>query len=213
MEAEFWHERWRENRLGFHQETPNALLVAHLDALGLKPGDTVFVPLCGKTLDIPWLLSRGLRVTGAELSEIAVRDLFAGMDVTPVIETVGALKRYSADGVEIYAGDIFDLTAEVLGHVDAVFDRAALVALPEEMRGRYAAHVAEITGRARQLLITFDYDQSVMDGPPFSVPGNVVRALYGAAFSIGLLEGVEVEGGLKGFCPATEEIWLLEARA
>ena len=213
MEAEFWHERWRENRLGFHQEKPNALLVEHLGALELKPGDTVFVPLCGKTLDIPWLMSQGLRVSGAELSEIAVRDLFDGMGVMPEIESVGPLKRYSADGVEIYAGDIFDLTAEVLGRVDAVFDRAALVALPGETRRRYAAHLAAITGRARQLLITFDYDQSVMDGPPFSVTGDMVRALYETDFSIARLEGTEVAGGLKGIAQATEEIWLLEERA
>ena len=213
MEAEFWHERWHENRLGFHQEKPNALLVEHLDALRLRPGGTIFVPLCGKTLDIPWLMSQGLRVSGAELSEIAVRDLFDGMGVMPEIESVGPLKRYSADGVEIYAGDIFDLTAEVLGRVDAVFDRAALVALPGEMRRRYAAHLAAITGRARQLLITFDYDQSVMDGPPFSVTGDMVRALYETDFSIARLEGTGVAGGLKGIAQATEEIWLLEERA
>ena len=211
MEADFWHERWRENKLAFHQPKPNALLVAHLDALGLNAGDVVFVPLCGKTLDIPWLLSQGLRVSGAELSEIAVRDLFDGMSVTPEIETIGNLKRYSAEGVEIYAGDVFELTAEVLGKVDAVFDRAALVALPEKMRAGYAAHVAEITSRAPQLLITFDYDQAVMDGPPFSVTGDMVEALYSQVFSIRLLAGVEVEGKLKGIAEAIEEIRLLRA--
>ena len=154
MEAEFWHERWREEKHGFDQAAPNALLVAHLDALALKPGNRVFVPLCGKTVDIPWLLEQGLRVVGAELSETAVGQLFETMGVAPEIADLGSLKRYSSDGIDIFAGDIFDLSAGALGDVDAVFDRAALVALPEEMRARYSAHLSEITGNAPQLLLS-----------------------------------------------------------
>ena len=209
MEAEFWHERWREDKHGFDQAAPNPLLVAHFDALALKPGERVFVPLCGKTVDIPWLQEQGLHVVGAELSETAVEQLFEIMGVTPEIVDLGNLKRYSGDGIDIFAGDIFDLSAGVLGDVDAVFDRAALVALPEEMRARYSAHLSEITGNAPQLLITFDYDQSIMPGPPFSVPEEMVRRYYGATFTITRLGGVEVAGNLKGIAPATEEIWLL----
>ena len=81
----------------------------------------------------------------------------------------GSHRRYSADGIDIFAGDIFEITADVLGPVDAVYDRAALVALPEGMRRRYAAHLAGITAVAPQLLVTFEYDQAEMDGPPFSI--------------------------------------------
>lgn len=213
MDAEFWHERWRENRLGFHQAQPNALLVRHIGALGVAPGARVFVPLCGKTLDIPWLLSQGFRVAGAELSELAIQQLFDEMSVTPEITQAGALKRYSADGLDVFVGDIFDLDAGTLGPVDAVFDRAALVALPDGMRDRYGTHLTQITGHAPQLLICFDYDQSVMAGPPFSVPAGTVLGLYEADFAITLLEAAEVAGGLKGMCPATEEIWHLTRKA
>lgn len=212
MDASFWHERWDTNRIGFHQEKPNPLLVTHLNDLGLAAGDRIFVPLCGKTLDIPWLLAQGHRVVGAELSSVAVEQLFAEMQVEPETTEHGALKRYRADGVDIFAGDIFDLDADLLGPVQAVFDRAALVALPTEMRARYASHLASITHTAPQLLITFEYDQDVMAGPPFSVVSSEVLGHYAEAFSIDRLTAVEVAGGLKGICPATEVMWRLQPK-
>ena len=213
MDAQFWHDRWQEGRLGFHEGRVNRMLEAHVGALGLLPGQRVFLPLCGKTVDIPWLLAQGYRVAGAELSEIALRDLFAEMGVVPEVTETGAHRRYSASGVEIFAGDIFELTAETLGQVDAVYDRAALVALPEGMRERYAAHLAAITGRAPQLLVTFDYDQSVMDGPPFAVDEAGLRRCHGARFEIERLAEAEVPGGLKGVCPAIESAFLLRPSA
>lgn len=209
MDHDFWRERWRENRLGWQQPAPHPMLVRHLSALKLEPGARVFVPLCGKTLDISWLLGNGFRVTGAELVETAVQQLFAGLGVEPEIERLGAFSRYWADGIDIFVGDVFALDRATLGPVDAVYDRAALVALPETIRPSYAAHLAEITSRAPQLLITFDYDQSRMDGPPFSVSDEEVRALYAGAYEVALLESAEVEGGLKGACPAIEKIWAL----
>ena len=212
MDAEFWRQKWRDGQLGWHQSKPHPMLVRHLTALGVAPGARVFVPLCGKSLDLGWLLGAGYRVAGVELVEGAVRQLFEGLGVKPEVAQAGRLKRYSADGIDVFVGDLFDLDAKALGPVDAVFDRAALVALPAETRRRYAAHLAEITSRAPQLLITFDYDQSVMDGPPFSVSEEEVRALYGSAFSVEPLESAEVPGGLKGFCPAMEHGWRLAAR-
>lgn len=211
MQADFWHDKWQANQIGFHRETPNPLLVNHFHALNLSQGARVFVPLCGKTRDIGWLLSQGHRVAGAELSEIAIRQLFEELDVTPEVASIGSLKQYSASGIDIFVGDIFDLTAEALGKVDAVFDRAALVALPEEMRVQYSEHLAGITQKAPQLLITFDYDQSIMNGPPFSVIGPEVAEHYGVAYAIDKLDSVEVEGGLKGMCPAMADVWALRA--
>ena len=209
MDAQFWHDRWQEGRLGFHEGRVNRMLEAHVGALGLRPGERIFLPLCGKAADLPWLLSRGYRVAGAELSEIAVRDLFAGMGVTPEVTETGSHRRYSADGIDIFAGDIFEITADVLGPVDAVYDRAALVALPEEMRRRYAAHLAGITAGAPQLLVTFEYDQAAMDGPPFSVTGDEVARCHGARFDIEVLADAEVPGGLKGLVAAREKAMLL----
>lgn len=211
MDAQFWHDRWQEGRLGFHEGRVNRMLEAHVGALGLGGGDRVFLPLCGKAVDIAWLLSRGYRVAGAELSEIAVRDLFGEMGVVPEVSEAGAHWRYGAEGVEIFVGDIFALTADMLGAVDAVYDRAALVALPEGMRRRYAAHLAELTGAVPQLLVTFDYDQAAMEGPPFSVDEAEVARCHGARFSAKMLADKEVPGGLKGIVPAREKAWLLRA--
>lgn len=205
MEADFWHERWENAQIGFHEGEVNRMLAAHLDALSVAPGSRVFLPLCGKTRDIAWLLAKGYRVVGAELSEIAVQQLFDGLPLVPKVMQTGPLKRYAAEGIDILVGDIFDLTAEVLGPVDAAFDRAALVALPEEMRGRYTSHIATVTQRAPQLLVTFEYDQSVMNGPPFSLSQSEVEDRYGAHYDITLLADAEVQGGLKGVCPAREK--------
>ena len=209
MEAEFWHERWRENRLGFHQSDYNALMVAHFDRLELGEDARVFVPLCGKTRDIAGLLTRGYRVVGAELSDLAVNQLFADLGIAPALSDAGPLQHYAAPGIEVFVGDIFDLEAERLGHVDAVYDRAAVVALPKDMRGSYAAHMHAITHGAPQFLLSFEYDQSAMEGPPFSVDAAELERIYGQTFTLTPLVEAEVEGGLKGTVPATERAWLL----
>jgi len=209
MEADFWHTRWENAQIGFHEGEVNRMLAAHLEALPIAPGARIFLPLCGKTRDIAWLLSKGYRVAGAELSEIAVQQLFDELPLVPKVTQAGPLKRYAATEIDILVGDIFDLTPEILGPVDAVFDRAALVALPDDMRGRYTDHIATITQRAPQLLVTFEYDQSVMNGPPFSLTEAEVRGHYSARYDITLLEDAEVKGGLKGVCPASEKAFLL----
>ncbi|MEO1493528.1 MAG: thiopurine S-methyltransferase [Pseudomonadota bacterium] len=212
MDTAFWHERWESGQIGFHEGEGNALLTTHLDVLGLERGARVFVPLCGKTRDIPWLLSKGYRVIGAELSEIAVRDLFSDIDVTPEISAIGDLTLYRADGVDVFVGDVFALDAATLGAVDAVYDRAALVALPDDMRARYAAHIPAITGGVPQLLITFDYDQAVMPGPPFSVPPAAVHRFFDAGFTVTEVSRRPVEGKLKGQAEAVEILWHLVPR-
>lgn len=209
MDASFWHAKWEKSEIAFHQEDVNPLLLDHFGALSLPAGSRVFVPLCGKTRDILWLLQSGYRVVGAELSRLAVEQLFAEMDLAPSVNQAGPLTHFAAEDIDIYVGDIFELSAAQLGQVDAVYDRAALVALPTAMRQRYADHLAAITGRARQLLIAYDYDQSLQNGPPFAVGAAEVRSLYEPYFQVTLLASVEIVGGLRGKCPATEHVWLL----
>jgi thiopurine S-methyltransferase len=209
MKANFWHDRWAAQKIGFHQRNGNALLVAHFAALGLAPGSRVFVPLCGKTRDIAWLMAQECRVVGAELSETAVQQLFAEMDIVPDVTPVGALTLYAVEGLDVFVGDIFALTSEDLGHVDAVYDRAALVALPDTMRGRYVDHVVAITGAARQLVVTFTYDQTLMNGPPFSISEATMMAQYDTTYDLQTLQTLDVSGGLNGSVPATETAWLL----
>lgn len=213
MEANFWHERWAKNEIGFHEPEFNILLTTHFHLLALPPGSRVFVPLCGKTRDIAWLLQAGYHVAGAELSELAVRQLFEELGIKPVVTYAGRLKQYEAPGLNIQVGDIFDLSPQLLGKIDAIYDRAALVALPAPMRKRYAAHLLALTHGAPQLLICFEYDQRQMDGPPFSVDRSEVRELYAARYQLRIVETRYVVGGLKGKCSAEEIVWLLTPQA
>lgn len=208
MQPDFWHERWATSQIGFHESQVNPQLVAHFEALALAKAARVFVPLCGKTLDIDWLLSHGYRVAGAELSAIAVAQVFQRLGTPPKIDRVAGMQRQSAAGLDIFVGDIFSLSADALGPVDGVYDRAALIALPPPMRRRYAAHLDTLTRGAPQLLVTLEYDQHCMEGPPFSVPGDEVRELYGNRAPMQRASR-EIPGGLKGKCPAVERVWLL----
>ncbi|MCE3225266.1 MAG: tpm [Nitrospira sp.] len=210
MDAQFWHDRWANNEIGFHKSEANPLLVKYFTELALAKGSRVFVPLCGKTLDIPWLLSNDYRVAGAELSPIAIEELFAQLGVEPTITRNGGTDHYRADNIDIFVSDIFDVTRKVLGPVDAIYDRAALVALPENLRIQYTEHVTEITDHAPQLLICYEYDQRVTEGPPFSISNEEVRRHYGHRYNLTLLTSADVPGGLKGKCTATEHVWLLQ---
>ena len=210
MDTSFWLQRWEKNVIGFHKSEANPVLVKYFTQLSLVKGSRVFVPLCGKTLDIAWLLSNGYRVAGAELIEMAIEQLFAELEVEPKISDVGEVRRYSAENIDIFVGNIFDVSSKVLGPVDTIYDRAALVALPEEMRNRYTAHLMEVTDKAPQLLITYEYDQNLMEGPPFSVSEEEVNQHYGDNYDLTLIVSANVPGGLKGKCAAKENAWLLQ---
>ena len=214
MEHSFWHDRWATNQIGFHQPAANPLLVTHCAALALPSAGRVLLPLCGKTLDIAWLLAAGYQVVGVELSELAVQQLFAELGATPCIQVLNdALQRYETDNLTVFVGDIFALNREQLGPVDAIYDRAALVALPATLRSRYASHLTAISAGARQLLISFDYEQSQLPGPPFAVLAEELSELYGRHYELQALARQPLAGGLKGQCPADEVVWLLQPRA
>jgi thiopurine S-methyltransferase len=210
MDAGFWRKMWENNEIAFHENQANPLLVKYFKALSLAGGGRVFVPLCGKTLDIAWLLSNGFRVAGAELIETAIEQLFTELRVEPKISGDGEIKRYSAKNIDILVGDIFAISGKMLGSVDAIYDRAALVALTEEMRHRYTAHLMEITDKAPQLLLTYEYDQNLMEGPPFSISNEEVNQHYRDSYDLTLITSKNIPGGLKGKCAATENVWLLK---
>lgn len=212
MDEQFWHKKWESKDIAFHAATPNPLLLSYFDQLGLANNARVFLPLCGKTLDIGWLLSQGYRVAGAELSTVAVEELFSELGLTPMRSELGAVQRYQAHHLDIFVGDIFALTSELLGPVNAIYDRAALVALPDTLRAAYTALLKEITHTAPQLLINYDYDQTAQAGPPFSISDAELASHYQAAYHVQLLSSNAVAGGLKGKCPALEKVWLLRAR-
>jgi len=212
MEPQFWHQRWALNEIGFHEPIVNPMLANHLDHLHLSPGDRIFLPLCGKTLDIDWLLAQGMKVVGVELSEIAIKALFDHLQLTPVIVNLGVVQHYSAPNLDIFVGDIFAVSAAMLGPVHAVYDRAALVALPTPLRDQYAAHLPQLSGAVPVLQVIFSYDQTQMDGPPFSITEAELGRLYGHSYQLSMLETKAVPGGMRGKVPATESAWLLMHR-
>ena len=178
VEAEFWLQRWREGSTPWHEGAPNEALRRHLDRLELRSGDRIFVPLCGKAEDMWWLHERELEVLGIDLSPIAGREF---LDVHGLEFTESRDSRYSvleSPGFRLFAGDFFALEADDLAGVAAVYDRAALVALPPPMRRRYAERLNTLVG-APILLISMVYPEHEIDGPPFSVPESEVRALFG----------------------------------
>lgn len=196
MEHTFWHNKWEINQLGFHLDYVHPLLKRNLELFQvngvLKDTNKIFIPLCGKTLDIQYLLNLGYQVVANDLSEIAAKAVFEQLKIKAEISIWPGGKVYSAAGLTYYVGDFFQLKQENLGNVALVYDRAALIALPESMRLEYAQQMAKITQHASQLLITLDYDQTIAGGPPFAVPTQEVEALYGGAYPIQLIEEADI---------------------
>lgn len=188
MEEAFWQARWAQGQIGFHLQEVNPYLQQHWPSLSIAPGSQVLVPLCGKSLDMAWLAGQGLRVLGVELAERAVEDFFAEQGLQPEVEQQGVLRLYRAAGVEIYCGDFFNVQAEHVAGCTALYDRAALIALPETMRARYVEHLAAILpGNCRGVLVSLEYAQEEMSGPPFSVSQAEIDARLSPYWQIELL--------------------------
>ena len=193
MNPEFWHARWSQGEIGWHQDEINAHLQEHWTRIGTDAGARVFVPLCGKTLDLLWLAGQGHRVLGVEISPLAVDAFFAENALTPEIVEEWPFLRYRVDELEILCGDFFDLTPAHLQGVTAVFDRASLVAMPPQIRARYAEHLHSILQpESGLLLVTLEYDQAEMSGPPFSVEDAEVSALLGDHYRLDRLAELDV---------------------
>jgi thiopurine S-methyltransferase len=180
MQPEFWKSRWNEGKIGFHEGAPNAFLARH--ALRIVDRRRVLVPLCGKTEDLAFLAAHNHEVIGIELVEDAVRAFFAEHGVTPEITRSGPIATYIAGAITILAGDLFRVTEADVGAIDAIYDRAALIALPADMRRRYVEHLHMLVpARTQSLLVTLEYPQDKREGPPFSVPEAEVRTLFSSA--------------------------------
>lgn len=217
MDPDFWLARWEAGRIGFHRDEINPLLVRHWDALGAPRGGTVFVPLCGKSRDMAWLAGRGHPVVGVELSPLAVRGFFADHGLAPRVARGRAHARHEAGGITLLLGDYFDLEPDDLGPVAAVYDRAALIALPRAMRPRYAAHMARLAPGAPILLITLEYPEGEMEGPPFSVGPEEVERLFGGGWRVALAESVDALAGSpnlreRGLSRLAEHVFVLRPR-
>ena len=200
LDHEFWHQRWQQGRIGFHQDAVTPLLREHWPTLGVARGSRVFVPLAGKSLDLVWLAAQGHRVLGVELSPLAVEQFFAGHGLVPQVRASRHGRHYRAGDIELICGDAFGLDAEVLTDCAAVYDRAALIALPPPMRRRYVRELyARLPAGCRGLLITLEYPPHEKQGPPFAVLEAEVRELYGRNWSVTTLERRDILAQQPGF--------------
>ncbi|MGL4715997.1 MAG: thiopurine S-methyltransferase [Aeromonas sp.] len=185
MEAEFWHQRWQENRIGFHQVNFNRWLQTWWAA---QPSDEpVLVPLCGKSRDMLWLWQQGHPVDGFELSSIAVSHFFSENHLAATVSEVGPYQCHQHDRLRIFAGDFF--AAPALGRrYRLVYDRAALIALPPAMRRHYGEQMCALVEPGGQiLLVALEYQPEQQLEPPFSVGEMAVRALFERDFCIEVL--------------------------
>lgn len=218
MEPDFWLERWQSNQIGFHQDTINAYLQRSWSQLGVANDGRILVPLCGKSLDMLWLAEQGHPVTGIEISPLAVEQFFRENNLTPQVEETAIGRRYVSESLEILCADFFRLTATDIGPVAAFYDRAALIALPEPLRAPYVAQLTRLTSGCRGgLLVTLDYPQPQMAGPPFSVPGDEVDTLFSSDYRVEQLCSCDVLDDNdkfrdRGLSALTEQAWQLTPR-
>ena len=185
MDPDFWHIRWAKGEIGFHQHDYNAHMQEFIDRLDIKPGGHILVPLCGKSLDMLWLLDQGYSVTGVEISPLAVEDFFAENGLNSHITDLPDACLYTNKHLNIYCADFFSVDLSHIPHIDAVYDRASLIAMPQDLRPAYADRLTDlIPSKTRSLLVTLDYPQQEMSGPPFSVTPEEVEQLFSPRYSI-----------------------------
>ncbi|MFK2914611.1 thiopurine S-methyltransferase [Pseudomonas sp. 3HC3] len=192
MEPAFWQQRWADNQIGFHQAQVNPYLQTYWPQLQLAPGSRVLVPLCGKSLDLAWLAGQGHRVLGVELSRRAVEDFFREHGLEAEVRQQGAFEVWCSGDVQLWCGDFFALRAEDVADCVGLYDRAAVIALPVQMRARYMQLLSGLLPTScRGLVVTLDYDQSLLAGPPFSVGDEELRQGF-AGWQVEQLKAVEV---------------------
>ena len=230
MNLEFWHKRWQEGRIGFNQSMVNPLLTEYFNRLNLTAGSRIFVPLCGKSIDMVWLATQGYDVVGVELVETAVQEFFAEQNIEPTVYQQAdnpTMKYYqgqlSGQTITLWVADIFALTFEDIGFIDAVYDKAALIALPDDMRVRYSEQVRKLSSDTSkvnganneitpQLLLTLNYDQRKKNGPPFSINGEQLELYYGDHYQIYELASEPSSIGSAPDITVKENVWLLSSK-
>lgn len=183
MRKSFWEERWRDGRINFHRTEVSPTLLAHHERFLTGSRHRVFLPLCGKSLDLRWLVDRGHEVVGVEFVARAVTDLGAESGFEFRVDVEGDFRVHRAESLTIYVGDFFDLDPATVGTFDRIFDRAALIALAPESRQAYVRRIHEfLDADGRVLLESIHYDPLEMQGPPFAVPPAELESLYARWF-------------------------------
>jgi len=189
MEADYWRQRWEEKNIPFHEGCVNGYLKFYFERLNCKTGDRVFVPLCGKALDMQWICDQGCEVLGVELSPIAVTEYFEDNEIEYRCSRESPFDVFSGGGATLLCGDIFDMSHAHFQGIEAIYDRAAYIAFDPDQRRRYAEFLcAMLPQGAPVLLLTLEYPQALMDGPPFSVGEAEVRERFTSRYHVAHLE-------------------------
>ena len=184
MEISYWESRWRNNRTGFHVNGVFPTIVDvwddHFSDVDLS---TVLVPLCGKSHDMLWLKHKeAQKIIGIEAIAQACEEFFEEQDEENVISVEKKPFTLYEKGIfQLWQGDFFKMRKKLIPNPTFVFDRAALVALPPDMRIKYVQKIDELTAGSDscvKFLHTFEYNQSKMSGPPFAVSEDEVFQLY-----------------------------------
>jgi thiopurine S-methyltransferase len=193
VDNQHWLDRWKENRIGFHEPAVNQHLHQYFSEFDLAEGASVFLPLCGKALDISWIAAQGYQVIGIELSALAIEAFFEDNQLNYERFDSDRFGVYKSTNICLLQGDFFDLSKDDLGACSLVYDRAALIAVNPLDRSRYCEHMLSIIPAvSNMLLVTLEYNQAEMQGPPFAVLEDEVRQYYSEAFSISLLESNDI---------------------
>jgi thiopurine S-methyltransferase len=216
MQDKDWLVRWQKNQIGFHDIAVNGHLKRYISDSDLKSGDTIFLPLCGKSADITWLAEQGFHVIGVELSAVAIESYFTEQGLSYEQFESGPFIARSSGNIHLLEGSFFDLRRENLTDCSLVYDRASLIALNQPTRERYAQWMQSIIGdKADILLITLDYNQSEMNGPPFAVSTDEVMHHYGQAYNVDTIVQTEIvdespRWRVKGLTSLVESAYQLE---
>lgn len=194
MELSYWRSKWRKGNIGFHMENGYPGLAKHWNSLDFNDHSAVLVPLCGKSKDLIWLSEHCQKVVGVEISELAVEQFLDENSLRAKTSFFADFKIYQTKNIELWNGDFFKLPKKNLPTFDLVYDRAALVALPPDMRQRYAAKILNLISTNTQILLHhFEYQQREMAGPPFSVSVDEINKLYGHCFHLQILEKQDLD--------------------
>ncbi len=218
MEPKFWHERWHNNLIGFHLDEVNPYLQEHWPELAVARGSRVLVPLCGKSMDLVWLAEQGYEVVGVELSPLAVAAFFDEQGLSADKNVADCFDVWRSGNITIICADFFDLTPADVGPIDVVYDRAALIAMPEKMRPGYVRQLKSLLkGPMKMLLVTLFYDQGQMDGPPFAVGTDEVRKLLSDTCEIDMRQDLDIleqnaRFKQRGMNLLREQVYLLRSR-
>ena len=208
-----WEFRWQEDRIGFHLKRVNPYLMRFFDQLLYQNPDRVFVPLCGKTLDLCWLTTKTKKVIGVELVSKAVQNFFDENNIDYLIQQDETIQKFSSNSIDIYLGDFFDLNPEQTSSFKAIYDRASIVAIEKPERREYIDHLISFLDPAgRILLITMEYYQNQMEGPPYSVPAKEIESLFAPLGSLKLLETCDILDDRfrnKGLTRLLEHVFLI----